>query len=208
MSFFIKHDVLVHLIAQQQNVRIRKEHFQTPHIPITHHPSTGVMGRIDDDHARTRADRRFHGTGIEIHLISERHMHRQTTEQAHRWRIAVIRWIDDDHLITGMDQGSDGGEDGLGGTCRNGDLRSGIVVHIVKFQRLLGDRFVQRWKARHGGILVVPIAHRLLHQPDQYGIHRQIGITLGQVDRSAFTREAAHHTEDGGAHPGKFVQVH
>ena len=78
--------------------------------------------------------------------------------------VAVVAGLQHDHLVARPHDGQDGGDDGLRGAGRDGDLGGRVVaVAVHALSILAGDRLAQRRHAGHRRVLVVAARHRVGH---------------------------------------------
>ena len=203
MGLPVEHDVLVHLIAEQQDVRALEQVGNGQHVGLPQDGPGRIVRGVDHQQPRAWGDGLANGLRIEAHVTRQPHVHRHSPEELHRRSVAVVGRVHDDHLITGMHHRGDGREDGLGATGRDGDLGGRIVLHLVKPFHLVGQRLQQGGQPRHGCVLVMTGTHGGMHTVRQLGVDRKVGEALTEVDGADLVGQAAHHREDGGADVGK-----
>jgi hypothetical protein len=196
----IEHDVLVDLVAEQDDVGTAQEVDERLHVVGAEHRAGRVVRTVDHQHPRARGDRGTYRVPVrrEAERI-QRDMHRLRAGQVDRRFVAVVAGVEDDHLVAGPNDGMDRIEDRLGGAAGDRDLAVGIGSPAIAAFGLAGDRLAQRGHAAHHRVLVVAGLHRPGQCIDQAPGHREIRKALAQVDRAVLGGQLRHHGEDGGA---------
>ena len=197
-------DVLVHLVPQHHDVGVAGQFRQGLQVGGVEQAAGGVVGGVDDDHAGAGRDQGAHlvpvGLVVRVAEVGVDGLGAHGLDGGH---VGVVHRGEDDDLVPRAGEGGDGGEQGLGGAGGDGDLALGIVGGAVEGLDLGGDGLAQFRQAGHGGVLVAPVEHGLVHGVEQAAVGLEIGETLGEIDGAAFGGQLAHHGEDGGAHPGQ-----
>ena len=100
--------------------------------------------------------------------------------------IAVVGRFEDNHFVAGPKHGGQSGIDGIGAAGGDGDLGSWIDLGAVQAGNLFRQHFPQTGQPVHVDVLVIPFAHGLIDQGDQFFAHREIGEALSEVDGAQF----------------------
>ena len=204
MLLAVEHHVLVHLVADQQNVGGRQQVLQLEHVGLAPHLAAGVVRAVDEDGAGARCDGGADAFKVGPEAAGcERHTHHHAAGQLDVGHIAVVARLQHDHLVARVHHRQDGGEDGLGGTCGHGDFRVRVTGQAVKRLHFGGHGLAQGGHAGHGRVLVVAGLHGLRHGIHQRRVAVKVRETLPQIDRTGFGRQRRHDGEDGGAYFGQ-----
>ena len=139
-----------------------------------------------------------------MRFLLKRHADQSASRKFNRWFVQVIAGCENHHIIAGMDECLDGGEDEGRSTGPYGHFSFGVVANAASLFGILRDPFSEACIARHGSVLVAPFCHccdnRLLE-----GLRwLKIGKPLAHVQGSVGLRHRTHLCENGGAHPGQF----
>ena len=209
MAGAVEDQVLVDLVADHMDIAAADQRGQLVQVVTAEQRATGVVRRVDEDQAGTRGD--GIGQALPVHgevRQRQRYVHAAATGQFHRGLVAVVAGIEDDGLVTRMDQRLHGTEDRLGGAGGDGDFAVGIALHAVAASDLGRHLLAQRRQAGHRAVLVAPLQHMAGHGLAQRLRAVEIGKALGQVDGADFSGELGHAGEDGGADIGQLAGEH
>ena len=126
--------------------------------------------------------------------LRQRHVHGAPAGQSDVGPVAVVAGIEHDHLVAGVNDGEDRGDDGLGCAGGDGDLGAGVVAAAVERLDLRCHGFAQHRHAGHRRVLVQPRAHGLVHRIEQPGVAVEVGVHVqiaAQVRQFHQLRQAA-----------------
>jgi hypothetical protein len=196
----VEHDVLVHLVGEQQHAGVAHDRLERLDVAGIEHRAGRVVRAVDHQQARVGADGGADAVPVhrEIDRV-QRHVHRAAAGQVDRRLVAVVARVEHHDFLARPHHREHRVEDGLAAAAGHGDLGIGIDRAAVAAQRLRGDGLAQRRHAGHRRVLVAALAHRLRERVDQRRGHVEIGEALAQVDGLVLERELRHHGEDGGA---------
>ena len=186
----VEHHVLVHLVADQQDVGRVEDVLQRQHVGPAPHGGAGVVGAVDQDGAGARRD-----GGLDLGEVGaecagcERHPHHGAACEFDVGHITVVTRLQNDHFVPRPHHGQDGGDDGLGGSGCNGYFACSAVLAAVLRFYFCSNGFTQRQHTRHGRVLVLAALHGLGHGLHQLRITVEIREALAQVDRVLFRRQ-------------------
>jgi len=128
-------------------------------------------------------------------------MNTRPAGELHGGLVRVIGGIEYNDLIAGGDQRLHGREDRLGGTKRHRDLELRIDAHRVTAIELGRNRLAQLRHPRHRRVLIMTLAHSLVHQFADTRIDVVIRKSLAEVHGLQLGGTLRHDGEDGGADP-------
>jgi len=127
-------------------------------------------------------------------------MHRLAADGFNRRHVGVIDRVEDDHLVAGMNQRGNRGEQGLGRAGGDGDFAVDIVAGAIQRLDLGRDGGAQFGHAGERRVLVAAGEHVAMHGVEQRRLGLEIGKALRQVHRAAIGSELGHHGENGRPH--------
>ena len=200
----IKHHVLVHLVTDQQHVGGRQQILQGQHVCAAPDGGAWVVRAIDQDGSGAR--RQCCGYLAKVGAKGawgEGHAHHHATGEFDVGDVAVVAGLQDDHFVTRVHDGQQGGDDRLGGTRGDGDFGVGVVGSRMQRFNFCRHGLAQRRYPGHGWVLVVARLHGLGDAVNQRGITAEIRKALAQVDRHVLRGKPGHDREDGGADLGQ-----
>ncbi|MNP37268.1 hypothetical protein D3C76_1307090 [compost metagenome] len=135
----------------------------------------------------------------------KRHTFYHSAGEFNRWRIAVITWVEANHLIAGTHQRGNRCIQRFRRARRHGDFTVSIRLVAIQFPRFVGDRFTQRQCARHRRILIR--THRnVVSQPFlQIPWPIKIRESLRKINGVVLLSQGAHLRKDSRTQVGKFA---
>ena len=196
----VEHHVLIHLVADQQDVGGRQQFLQRQHFRFAPDRGAGVVRAVDQDGAGARRDRG--GDAVEVRAEAagrQRHAHHAAAGQFDVGHVAVVAGLQHDHLIARSHDSQDRRDDRLRGPGRDGNFAVWRVFTAIHCFYFASNGVAQRRDARHRRVLIQPGLHGVRDGVDQGRIAGKIRKTLAQVDGAGFAGEGRHHGEDGGA---------
>ena len=207
--YAVEHQVLVDFIADQIDVAIPNQRGQLVELASGDQGATRVVRRVDDDHARTRAQRRIELFPVDGEItVLELHVHTTTAREFDRGFVTVIARVENDHFIACAHHGLNRAENRVGRA--RGDRDVGIHVDLtpVGSGDLGRHLLTQRWQAGHRCVLVVAVHGVTAEGFTQCVGPIEIGKTLRKIDRPGFGCKLGHHGKDGGANVRQFAGDH
>ena len=183
----VKHHVLVHLVAYQQYVGRCQQVLQRQHVGFRPHRGAWVVRRVDDDGAGLGR----HGSADFVKVRAKRawsegNAYHHATCQLDVGHIAVVAGLQHDDFITRVDDGQDGGDDGLRRASGDGDLGGRVEAAAVQLLQFAGNRLAQHRYAGHRRVLVQALQHSVGHGIDQLRVAVKIWEALPQIDGVVF----------------------
>ena len=193
----VEEDVLVDLVAHHVDVAASHHRAQSRDVVLAPDGACGVVGRVDDDETRLRADGVVYPIPVDAEVGSvERQVTTDAAGERHCGFVRVVAGVEDDHLVPGADDGVDGAEERLRGTGCHGHLGLGTHADAVEVCHLAGNRLAQGFDPGHRRILVVAVGQVVAHPLEKLRRTVEVGIALRQVDRPLVGRELRHDRED------------
>jgi hypothetical protein len=125
--------------------------------------------------------------------------------EAHRRVVGIVGRIEDDDCIARPHQRLHARVDRLGRAQRHRDLSLRIDRHPRIATDAPRDLLAQRHVSGHRRVLVVALAHCLVHQLGELHVDRVIGKALAEVDGAELGRAPRHHGEDRRADVGQLA---
>jgi hypothetical protein len=192
----VEHDVLPHLVAHRDGIKLLAVARQQLEILAREHGGGWVERIIEQHHARLR------GEGARELFLIEAPMRRLEPHEAwhapcplHQREVRVVERLEQHHLVARLDQRHQRASDRLGRAGGDHDLAVGVEVEILPMLVVRGDRLAQLGQPHHRRILVPAVDDRVGRLCQHIFGKRAIGKTLPQVDGVVLAREPRHHLE-------------
>src|SRR5437588_4957085 len=113
----------------------------------------GVLGCIQDEGTCFAGKCSTQFVGIECPgWRMQWHVDRNRVRHYDIWHVRIVIRLDNDHLVTRIDQPQDGGEDSLRGTRGDNNSSGQINIQIVEACRVVDDSLAYRDGSRTGGV--------------------------------------------------------
>jgi hypothetical protein len=123
MGFAIKGQVFVYFITDQKDLGPAEDRLQCLHVFIGEDAACWIVGCIDDDRPCPIVDGFAQFVPVDLvfrkfqfEFYGDRFVHQDVGD------VAVVCRLKEDHFITGLEDGSKGGVDGIGSAGSDGDL--------------------------------------------------------------------------------------
>src|SRR5260221_13437518 len=93
------------------------------------------------------------------------------------WHVRIVIRLDNNHLVTGINQPQDRGEDPLSRPCSDDNSADDVDIQIVEACCVIDDSLAQRCGSRTGGVLVMQSGLSSLYQ-ERDDIWRRVEVRL------------------------------
>ena len=133
---------------------------------------------------------------------AQRYVDGDAARHDHRGRVAVVKRLDEDHLVARFDQGLDGGEDAFGGPVGDDDLGHGVQITAKERAVDGGNRLDEARMTGAACILVEVGGDGLLCGVLDEVRRSKIREALAQVDSARLDGKGSELGEDRGAKAG------
>ena len=164
MSFAIKDNVFVNLIAEQINIIVCNQLSQCLNVCGIPHRTRRIVRCVDYDQPSIVGNGVCHS--IPIHAVVRRHqgnVHRYTTLQTNHRIVAVVAGIEHDDFVALMNHRCYGAKQRLGGTGSHSDFIVNRTLQTVEVGYFFCDGLAQRDHTCHGRVLVEAVGQIMLH---------------------------------------------
>ena len=159
--------------------------------------SRGMRRCIQDDHSGAFVNRLANTVPVDGEVgVGEAYVPRDTAVQADSGFVGIIGWIEDNHLVTGVDRGGQGAVNGLRGARGHDDLALGVSQTAVQRIHFGRDLFFQTGHPGQGCVLIVSQTKVPGNCLAQCGRAVKIRKALGQVYGAVVLRHFRHDGEN------------
>ncbi|MNP14975.1 hypothetical protein D3C76_1073140 [compost metagenome] len=196
----IKHQMFIDFVADHVDVAIADQGCQLVEFGTADQCATGVVRGVEDDHPRARAQCLGKLLEVDTEIVqAQLYVHATTAGQLYRGLVAVVGRVKHDDFVAAVDNRLNGTENRLGRAW--GDRHFSIRIHLraIAAGDLHRNLLTQHRQAGHRRILVVATGDMPADRIAQGLRGREIGKTLGQIERAGLSRELRHLSEDSDA---------
>jgi hypothetical protein len=195
----------IHFVAEYKHIVPGDGIGQRLPVGVLPYRTGGVVGRIDDDQPRARANVGSKRPPVHLEVGSQQgQCHHGAAAQLYGGAVAIVGGFEEDDLVARAHERQDGCENSLRGPCRDGNLGIGVDGAASGCGVFVGDGLAQGGHAGHGGVLVVAVRDVVPHQGLQPFGRIKIGESLRQVDGAVLAGQRRHDGEDAGARIREF----
>ena len=190
-------DVLVDLVRHRIGVVPPAQLGDRFELAPGQHPARRVVRRAHDDRAGARRERGREPVEVELPGRGQRYVHRLRPAQDGVRPVVLVKRLEHDHFVAGIDDRKQRRRHRLGGAARDRDLGLRVHGHPVPVRVLAGERVPQPLGPPGDGILVHVGTNRPCRRLFQDVGSGEVREPLSEVDGPVLAREPGHAADHG-----------
>ena len=204
MRHAVKGEMLVHFITDGEGIVFEAQRRDEFEFVAAEYLGAGIHRRVDEDQLGLFGKRRFQFRPRQLPARRfQAHQFRNAAAALDDRQVGIVKRLDQDYLVAGLDQPEQRRAEGFGAARRHHGFRLPVDVEAVKPVRVLGDRHAEVGNAEHRRILVHAVPQVIDAGFDNVVGAVPVGEPLPQVDGVVFLRKARHDFENRGPVAGQ-----